>query len=243
MPPIISVLHATLGRPHKAMAAMRLFHDSAEDPETVEYIFSVNEDDATRKELAEMVELAMKTLHFSKIYTIVSDVLGSAAAWNAAAMMSQGDLIVQGQDDLEPPERWDRLLLKKCESVYPISCWWDERFFLAVGDGYRKDALCCTAIMSRPYMAMEGHFLFPGYLSVFSDDEVTYRALRNERDDRSQVVRSPEIVFLHRHHYHDKAVPWDETYARENSSHAYAVGEKLFRDRNPRASTDGLKTW
>jgi len=240
--PVFSVLHATLGRPQKAIAAMWRFHNHAKEPEDVEYIFSVNHDDPTREELAKLLESVGKTLRFGRYFTVVSDALGSAAAWNGAALVSKGEILVQGQDDVEPPFDWDEELIKAIIGPPHIHLDTVKPFFIAVRDGYRKDALCCTAIMSRSYMEMEGHFLFPGYLSVFSDDEVTYRALRNNRDGRARLIPT-EIVFLHRHHYHDKAVPWDDTYARENSPRAYAVGEKLFHERNPRAATDGLKTW
>lgn len=239
---LISVLHATLGRPKKAIAAMMLFHNRTKHPENVEYIFSVNHDDDTRHELKDMLAMEARHLRFAKYFIVISNPLGSAEAWNAAAQACAGELLIQGQDDIEPPMDWDEALNSEIILHCGSRLFFENPFFIAVGDGYRKDALCCTAIMSRAYMAMEGHFLYPGYLSVFSDDEVTYRALRNARDGKSLFIKT-DLVFLHRHHYHAKEVPWDDTYAKENSAVAYRIGEKLFRDRNPRAATDGLKTW
>lgn len=239
-----SVLHATYMRPEKAIRAMRMFIDRADKAYQMEYIFAVNADDPTLPEFNLLYDAALKELMTVKtgvpavIQVVKGDYHGSAPAWNEAARASTGKILIQGQDDVEPPEWWDLELLKRTNRLGFLPAQ-----FIAVSDGYRKDALCCTAIMNREYMEMEGCFLFPGYISVFSDDDATYRALRNARDGKSDFIEAKELVFLHRHHYHDKSVEWDQTYARENDAIAYRVGEKLFRERNPRAQTDGLKTW
>ncbi len=227
--------------------AMHMFCERALQPQGVEYIFALNSDDPTSDQVMKLVEAellhpSMPASRFAKVDFIQGNFHGSAPAWDAAAKVSTGAILVQGQDDVEPPEIWDTLLCQKFDKA-PEAVHFSVPFFCAVSDGYRRDALCCTAIMSRGYYELEGCFLCPEYMSVFSDDEVTYRALRNARDDKATFIDAREIVFLHRHHYHDKSVPMDATYARENHVHAYAVGQKLFLDRNPRALTDGLKTW
>jgi len=237
-----SVLHATLGRPEKAIAAMLLFHDRAQHPEKVEYILSVNSDDDTRFPLDMHLLAHAPRLKFARYHTVASDALGSAAAWNAAAQVCSGKLLVQASDDIEPADKWDAMLMDVISGNERLQKE-GKPFCIAVSDGYRKDALCVTAICSRDYMAMEGYFLNPQFLSVWSDDHWTYRALRNERDGKSYFIQARQIVFLHQHHYHTKTVPWDNTYAKQNSAVAYRVGEKLFRELNPRAATDGLKTW
>ncbi len=170
---------------------------------------------------------------------------GSAPGWDFAAKFSTGTWLIQGQDDVEPPEKWDSLILQ----AQILAGLPDEvPTFIAVGDGFRKDALCCTAIMNRARYKQAGEFLHAGFLSVFSDDDVTYRSLRDARDGKCIVLNChsilfPHMTFTHRHHYHDRSVAWDETYARENSSEAYRIGAALFAQRNPEAATDGLKTW
>ena len=51
MTPIFSCLHATLGRPTKAAAAMRTWFDRAAHPELVEYIFACEKSDWTGRDL------------------------------------------------------------------------------------------------------------------------------------------------------------------------------------------------
>ena len=242
MKPTFSILHATYGRPEKAVAAALNWMHRAEFPRRVEYIFALNYDDPTANKLQPLIEAhALEFALFARVDFVQGDFHGSAPAWDKAASISTGDILIQGQDDVEPPLNWDARLEHTAERAKAHSE--DDRpFFIAVSDGYRKDDLCCTAIMSRQYYELEGFFLCPEYLSVFSDDEVTYRALRNARDGKAEYIKT-NLVFLHRHHYHDKAVPFDETYARENSATAYRVGQHLFWQRNPKAATDGLRTW
>ena len=248
--PLYSVLHATLGRPEKAFAAMEMFRKRAQEPREVEYLFAVNNDDPTIGRLNELVTASYDpSSPFWGVRMVGGDFRGSAQAWNEAAKGCRGMILIQGQDDIEPPEGWDRTLGDRYARIAREAGGVMVPAFIAVSDGYRKDELCCTAIMTRSYAALEGHFICPEYMSVFSDDEVTYRSKRNARDGKSVFIDARDVVFRHQHHYHVKdstgkaLVDWDTTYAKENSAEAYAHGEKLFRARNPKAATDGLKTW
>lgn len=221
------------------MAAMSMAIDRAVFPQFVEYVMVVNSDDPMRLKYIELFKESDLQSRVQSYRLIDShEYAGAAPAWSHGAKHADGDILIQGQDDIEPPERWDLLIYNKIKEFE-----YDIPMFIAVSDGFRKDALCCTAIMTSSYRALTGDFLCPEYISVFSDDEVTYRALRNARDGKSKFIDAKEIVFLHRHHYHDKNVPFDSTYERENSAKAYAHGQRLFWERNPRALTDGLKTW
>lgn len=178
---------------------------------------------------------------------------GSAPAWDAAAKASSGLVLIQAQDDVEPPEGWDNSIWNALERApgtaflqfaegppVPYSV---EPAFIAVSDGFRKDKLCCTAIMNRARYEQCGEFLHPGYISVFSDDDVAIRAYADAAAGKCSLIEARDLVFLHRHHYHDKSVPMDATYERENSSKAYAHGQALFMKRNADLVAKGFKTW
>ena len=218
---------------------MRRWFERAEKPDTIEYVFACNNDDPTAHEL--VADVANDRKHGRRVEVVIGDYAGSAAAWDDAAKRSEGDVLVQGQDDIEPPVNWSGLLWFTFwnRNLDPTK----DPFFVAVSDGYRKDALCCTAVMSRARYMQEGFFICPEYLSVWSDDEVTYRAMRDARDSKCTMIDARNLVFLHRHPYHDKVTPWDSTYAKENSSPAYLRGEQLFYRRNPFARTDRIVTW
>jgi hypothetical protein len=236
-----SLLHATYGRPQKAIAAMRMALERAADPKGVEYIFAANTGDVCLPMLQVPGQLTP-----ARTDVALGDFAGSAPAWDAAAKLSTGHILIQMQDDLELPRYWDALLLLELRKM-PFeggpNAWQEIPLFIAVSDGYRKDGLCCTAIMNRARYEQVGEFLHAGYQSVFSDDEVTYRALRDAQYGACKFIDARNIIFRHRHHYHDKTVPMDATYERENSPEAYRIGSELFAKRNPSAATDGIRTW
>lgn len=221
--------------------------ERAEDRANVEYIFAVNDDDDCSATLA--VKVA-SLLGESKC--IRGPFKGSAEAWDAAAKVSTGEILVQMQDDLELPQDWDTSLWSAIENNYGIAmvafasgqrkAYSMKPCIVAVSDGYRKDALLCTAIMNRARYEQQGEFLHAGYQSVFSDDEHTIRAIADDADGKCTLIQT-DLVFLHRHHYHDKSVPFDATYERENNIHAYAHGERVFLQRNAELLARGLRTW
>lgn len=238
--PMFSVLHATRGRPKKAAEAMRMWQDRAQRPSDVQYILCCDEDDETR---FDAIRATSELDRFAHSCYVDHPGTGSASAWDFAAKFSIGHILIQAQDDVEPPLHWDLLLLQAIARLPLIFDDGPRPFFIAVSDGFRKDRLCCTAIMNRDRYKQCGEFLHAGYMSVFSDDEVTYRAYRDQRDKKCEVIEVRDLVFLHRHHYHDKTVPMDATYERENSPEAYRIGGALFAQRNPDAFKDGLRDW
>lgn len=230
----ISLLHATLGRPQKAVAAMRAALAAAAEPGQIEYIVAVESNDAASIDaFARTTEPRIIANHFN----------GSAPAWDAAAKASTGDLLVQMQDDLELPVDWDGILLEWLEGANTDPNWWRTvPLVVRVSDGHRKDRLMCTAIMNRTRYRQQGEFLHAGYQSVYSDGDFTYGALRDAAAGRCHII-STDTVFYHRHPYHDKSVPMDATYAHENSADAYARGLQLFNQRNPGWRESGLVDW
>lgn len=239
--PTFSLLHASWGRPAKAVIAMKKWFDRAANPEGIEYVVALNDDDPT---LPQYMELMSWIKVGGQIKIITGPFAGSAPAWDGAAKASSGLVLIQAQDDVEPPEGWDFSIHRKLMSPELLpdwNGWYGAPTFLAVSDGYRKDNLCCTAIMTRARYEQCGEFLHAGYRSVFSDDDVTVRAYADAAAGKCSLIEARNLVFTHRHHYHDKTVPMDATYERENSSEAYAQGQALFMRRN--ADILKFKTW
>ena len=234
----ISVLHATLGRPKKALETMYYWQDAAYDPEGLEYLFAFNDDDGSRFEIMERDQSK------DKFTVITMDLItrSSAAAWNAAASAASGLLLIQGQDDVYPPKNFDKSLLE----IMHDNGGPDEPMVIAVGDGYRKgDAanLMCTAICTRAYVNMEGCFLWPGYASVYSDDEFSIRAFGHAADGEAKLVDARHLVFRHENPIHNKQIPVDATHQHENSPEAYSLGKRLFEERNKRLIARGFMKW
>lgn len=225
---IVSLLHATYGRPEKARAAMRMAFERAANPKRIEYIFACNAEDAQTLDALRKHRLGEEKPSFS---FVTSDFSGSAPAWQGAALVSAGDLLIQQSDDLELPHRFDEMIVEKCER-YAGKNWNDKPCYIAVGDGFRRDNLCTCAVMNRKYYELAGHFIPPMYRSVHSDGEVTFRAMERSRSGDATFVDARDIIMLHRHHFNDPTVPWDDVYARGNSPEAYEIGLQLLLNRN-----------
>jgi len=255
--PTWSICHATYGRPQKAVAAMRMWFERAARPDEVEYIFAVNEDDEATDIALMRYEAGAWTGHNTYVPRRVYGAFpGSTPAWDAAAKASTGLVLIQASDDVEPPEYWDnRLVHKLRDALRPAPCLTINfshgdliekcvtPTVVAVSDGYRKDPLQTIAICNRARYEQVGEFIHAGYRSVFSDDDFTIRAIADDKDGKCTLIDARDLTFTHRHHYHDKSVPWDPVYARGNSTEAYAQGQALFMKRNSHLVARGLKTW
>jgi len=237
--PTWSILHATYGRPQKAVAAMRMWFERAARPDEVEYIFAVNE--------VEQPIISAVMASYGRASYVLGDYAGSAPAWDAAAKASTGLVLIQASDDVEPPQDWDKLLWAQIAIFH----WGDmmpsainaKPWVMSVSDGYRKDHLQTIAICNRARYEQVGEFIHAGYRSVFSDDDFTIRAIADSADGKCTLINARDLTFTHRHHSHDKSVPWDPVYARGNSTEAYAQGQALFMKRNSHLVARGLKTW
>lgn len=208
--PLISLLHATRGRPDRARAARAQWLQAAADSGTIEHLFAFDADDAASVD-------ALSALS----HVVVRPGGSSVAAWNAAAASASGGVLIQMSDDWTAPAGWDRAVLAHLpEPELPR--------VLAVSDGHRTDRLLCMAILTRARLRDQGTLFHPGYASLWSDNEFTWRAHRD-----GVVVDAPELAFVHNHPLNDLGVPSDATYAAQNAPERFRKGRDLFLARNP----------
>jgi predicted O-methyltransferase YrrM len=198
----ISLLHATRGRPAMAYKARATWLDRAADPDAIEHIFALDEDDETIGP-------------FVTCRHVINYLRGPVAAWNEAAWFSKGEILIQLSDDWEPPMHWDKLII---DAIGDTS----NPAVLAVSDGHRTDNLLCMAILTRARYLQQGYLFHPEFFSVFSDNHFTDRAYADD-----VVIDAKHIVIEHLHPAFGKA-EMDETYARSNSTQNYDRGSKTF---------------
>jgi glycosyltransferase involved in cell wall biosynthesis len=209
--PRFSVLHATRSRPHKAAEIQKLFIDRAHDPESVEYIYAVDEDDTESRKVLSRFGLV-----------VVPPGGGIVKAINAAALKARGQILVMAADDCLPPPRWDYDVWQKMGDVH-------EPRVLAVSDGYRKDALITHPIMNRAFYRRQGYFFCPEYPHLFCDTELTHRAHR-----AGQIIDGRDLIFRHNNPIFTGERP-DALAQERNSLDAYRIGSEIFKRRNPDA--------
>ena len=235
----VSLLHATRGRWKQAVETRNLWHRAAFRPLGVEHIFAVDADDRESLE-------GLK--HYRHV--VVKEPWGCVRAWNAAAAVCSGHMLVQLSDDWLPCHDWDELVWESLiagarkRGAFPLNTIGDdaglvfhsEPMVLAIDDGHRKDDLLCMAILTRARYEQQGGVMFsPEYFGVYSDNEFTHRAYKD-----GVVVDARNIVFQHRHPvFEGKPFElWDETHRRQNSAERYAEGKAIFDRRNPNAHVE-----
>jgi glycosyltransferase involved in cell wall biosynthesis len=199
--PRISLLHATRGRPLQAVQNMNVWLSRANKPERVEHIFAVDSDDKTAAVLQ----------RFCGVCQDADD--GSVGAWNLAASVSTGDILIQFSDDFECPPGWDDMI----ESRLDIS----SEKVLRISDGYRTDELLPMAICTRKFYDKHGLF-HPDFKNQFSDAEFTIRA-----EKAGAIVDARDIVFVH-HHPAFEPIPTDATHERCSDPIERERAKKIF---------------
>lgn len=216
-PPVISLIHATRGRNQQAWQCRERWLSAASDATRIEHILCVDQDDAEACTFARQFPHAIAPVDASPASCV--------RAWNAGAHMALGNVLVQLSDDWMPCWGWDQLILEALKGQL------ESPRVLAIFDGHRRDDLLCMAICTRARWEQQGRELFsPDYLSVYSDNEFSYRAWR----DGVVVDARDRIQFQHLHPAFGHAA-WDATYAHSNHPARYAQGRATFLERNPDA--------
>ena len=226
----ISILHATQ-RGYEAIKVKEKLLNTAEFPLAIEYIFAVDEDDYKSQQelIGERVVLSPKGG-------------GPVAAWNLAAKQSSGMVLIQMSDDWQLPQRWDQGIYDCTKDSL------DAERVLVIDDSNRKDLLITMAIMTRKYYSKYGYMFHPDFFSMYSDNELTVRALK----DNVLLDCRHYLKFMHDHPLFNPAnydasgtfdsAAMDEVYAKSNHKDRYAEGLKKFLELHPEQAVDKQTT-
>jgi glycosyltransferase involved in cell wall biosynthesis len=204
--PIISLLHATRGRAMQAIRCRSEWLRTADHPERIDHVFAVDLDD----------EYAEVFTRFPTVF-VSKENSGPVLAWNAAAGLCKGEVMVQLSDDWKPFKGWDTAILEAMADTSKPSV-------LAVSDGHRKDDLLCMAILTRARYKQQGYLFHPEFFSMFSDNWFSHCAFR----DGVVIDARDRITLEHVHPAFGKA-EMDETYARSNAPEHYKQGEETYK--------------
>jgi len=149
---------------------------------------------------------------------------------NAAAAACSGKMQVGNMDDLFPPEHWDTLLAEAVapEGLEAAPDSLEVVLHCSTGGPRDWEPLINSGGITRARYLRFGYAVYPGYESMYADDELTAVAYRD-----GVVIQCPQILFNHRHWSVRKAVV-DEVYAMQNRKEAYDRGRALFESRKSR---------
>jgi hypothetical protein len=203
----ISLLHATRNTPDRALATKKTWLERATNPENVEHIFGIQADDTES-------HLAFGEENVANSVPPPDWASSSVANWNAAAAISNGDILVVIADDLTPPQGWDEELQKLPAGTEEWACY--------VPDSLRDDGLMCHPVLSRALYNKRGYVFHPNYYGVFCDNDFTTRTQLE-----APILQVKGLKWQHDHPMNGTR-PTDAIVDLQNSETAYQYGVNVF---------------
>ncbi len=204
-----SLIHPSRGRVTMAEAAILEWTGKCDDPSGCEYVLSV---DAGDPALDEYRSLAARR----GVGVVIGANRSVVGAVNRAAPSTGGDVMIVVSDDFGCPEHWDTALRDVIAGRRDVA--------VLVDDGI-DGRIMTLPIVGRGLYERLGYLYYPGYLSVFADDDLTEVATRE-----GALVDARSLLFPHRH-YSVGLSPHDATYRHQNQLRAWFVGRRVFEKR------------
>ena len=216
--PTFSILHAS-ARPEGWRAAYDAWMATASNPSEIEYILSVPAGYGPNPETLPTNIKVVQTPFGA----------GTVAAWNEAARVSTGRVLVVVADDLFPCVAWDGAV---SDALFCVDGFCGTPCVLHVDCQDPWPHLITHPILTRAYYEMpgrgghpNGELFNPEYLSVGADDDFGLVAWRDR-----VVIEAPQIKFEHRHPTNGKA-PMDAVYQFSNQPEAWRRNDRVLSRR------------
>ncbi len=221
--PLFSILH-TSARPNAWRAVYDDWLSKADNPEQVEYVLVVDK----RWGFEELPQLRPqdKVLWNADRQCYVDGV-------NIAARAATGKILIVNADDQFAAHCWDTDLLELVQRGAG-DIFINSEFVIWVRTGTANEVergIIVMPIVSRARFEKLGYLFYPGYESMYADNDLCAHAKQD-----GVIIDAPDLMFPHRHPLVDKSSSitggdWDEAYRAQNRAQAYALGEKLFQAR------------
>lgn len=203
---MISLIHPSRGRPEMAYNAYREWLNNADDD--FEYIISLDYSDITQSQYF-IKDFPANCIRIGNNRSIVDAV-------NVATAVSTGDIIVVMSDDFGCPKNWNSMIESRMDA--------EKMGLLHVNDTIQQSVVTLPILTRKLYQRL-GYVYYHRYFSMFADNDLTESAkLLNA------YIPALDLTFQHRH-WVNGLNKRDATYNRENSDHAYQMGQKLFNQR------------
>lgn len=201
----------TRTRPHRFIQVLKEYVATEKDPENIQYLISVDEDDETMNDSG-MSSIIAEIIGRERLIYLVDISKNKIDAINRdIKKVDDWDILVNGADDMVPIVKgWDEIIREKFNEMVPI----DKPMCLHFSDG-TQPKLCTMAIMNRAAYELNGWIYHPSYISLWCDQEYTDFWNQGHR-----MIRIQRILFEHRHPAtrSHKRHPMDSLYKRNEDS-------------------------
>jgi glycosyltransferase involved in cell wall biosynthesis len=141
---------------------------------------------------------------------------GSVDAYNRGWELATGDVIIQVQDDVEPPTAWDLLI---AGSIGDTSIPRVLHVYDGTGLNQNKPWLLTVMIGTMAWFKQRGYMYHPEFVHLYGDDFNSIKAIVE-----NSVIEATDIVFKHVWEGSD----FDETARRNYSTDARNFGHAKF---------------
>lgn len=215
--PTISLICPTRGRPAAFAEMIRSASDTAADPDAVEVVGYVDDDD-------EMLDDYRVSGYALRTGLVVGGRCTLSDAWNHAAEPSSGDLLMLAADDLRfRTPRWDRIVAAAAAELS------DGIGVLYGRDGHADRRMATHPFVTRRWVDIVGRFTAPYFCADYVDLWLHDVAVRVDR-----LVFLSDVLVEHMHPSFGKGV-WDETHtdrlARARAADLPAMWDSLEPER------------
>jgi hypothetical protein len=177
---------------------MNVWHERCADPGQVEYVMctdSGRDQEAWARQGDWAFGLWQKWHPFK--FVLNEGRRCAVDAWNEAARVSAGDVLITVADDYFPPEHWDLALLKAISDKHfsyegTVCDFGSVEYVLDVDNGDGSDWLLPFSFISRAYYKRLGCMFWPEYYGLGADNDFTERARMD-----GVVIDARHIKFSH----------------------------------------------
>lgn len=215
MRPLISLCHATARLPEGWRAAALDWFAKADDQRNIEHVIVTDE-----------------WVSIDPVFPITRTGINqkdrcAVNAWNRAAELSSGHLLITLSDDWFPPEHWDTKLLSALPDL-------NGEYVLMVDNQDNAGTLLAFSLLTRKYYERYGYIFYPEYYGMMADREFSDVAFRDK-----VVVDARHLKFVHLNP-ENGTVEWDPTYRWQRREEVLKFGQDLY-ERRKKAGFPELK--
>lgn len=214
----ILIKYPTKYRTEKALSVLSKYISLASHPEQIHIVVSIDTDD---EETVSNI-YRFETIH-SSVQVCIGEPGGKIAAINRDIPdPATFDILLLASDDMIPEvQGYDEMIRERMCRFFP-----DTDGVLFFNDGIMQNRLNTLVICGSAYYRRFGYIYYPGYKSVFCDNEFMMVANRLRRQ-----VYFPDVIIRHEHPATNSKIAPDILY-QQNQTY-WNADQALFYTRNP----------